>query len=110
MRHPLGKLPMKSLRESWEGRAGSLCSRWMLRATKLLMMGLDICNGLGRPEMVELQWDSVHLTLLLSRGRNPNPNYLKQKENLSAHFSEESKGLVEKKIFRTILRFIPRLM
>lgn len=32
------------------------------------------------------------LAVLLSRDGNPNPNQLKQKEHLSAHFSEKSRG------------------
>ena len=49
------------------------------------------------------------MALLFSRGRDLNPNYRKQKENLYAHFSEKSRGLV-KEILRKILNFIPRLM
>lgn len=33
---------------------------------------------------------------LVFQGRDLNPNYCKQKENLSAHFSEKSRGLVKK--------------
>jgi len=41
------------------------------------------------------------LALSFSRGRDLNPNYCKQKENLSAHFSEKSRGLV-KEILRNL--------